>query len=146
MAQALLETLEGVDVVVTYDKGTQKKCLEAIAAAVPEQAREIMAISSKTMDLLPVVRDNVYHPDFLGSFELTSVLPALVPSLGYEPLGASEGRPATALLHRLLFSTPLPDSTESELLRRKLQSLCAQDTLALVRLKERLDELAGGRD
>ena len=69
MAQALLETLEGVDVVVAYDKAAQKKCLEAIAIAVPEQAQEIMAISSKTLDLLPVVRDHVYHPDFLGSFQ-----------------------------------------------------------------------------
>jgi hypothetical protein len=94
------------------------------------------------MDLLPAVRDNVYHPDFLGSFELKSVLPALVPNLGYEPLEVSEGQSVKSLLHRLLFSAPPTPSTELEALRQKLQSDCAQYTLALVRLKERLDELA----
>lgn len=142
MAQALLETLEGVDVVVTYDKGAQKKCLEAIAAAVPEQAREIMAISSKTLDLLPVVRDHVYHPDFLGSFSLTAVLPPLVPSLGYESLEVSGGLSTEALLHRLLFSGNSQTPDELQTLRQKLQSACALDTMALVRLKERLAELA----
>jgi hypothetical protein len=145
MAQALLETLEGVDVVVAYDKGAQKTCLEAISAAVPEQAREIMAISSKTVDLLPIVRDNVYHPDFLGSFSLTSVLPPLVPSLGYESLEVSAGQSAEALLHSLLFSGNSQGPDELKTLRHKLQSACASDTLALVRLKERLDELAGSQ-
>ena len=145
MAQALLETLEGVDVVVAYDKGAQKKCLEAIAAAVPEQAREIMAISSKTLDLLPVVRDHVYHPDFLGSFSLDSVLPPLVPSLAYEPPGVSEGLSTESLLHRLLFSGEAQPSAELRALRERLQKTCTRDAMALVHLKERLDELAEAR-
>lgn len=142
MAQALLETLDGVDVVVAYDKGAQKACLEAISAAVPEQAREILAITSRTLDLLPVVRDHVYHPDFLGSFSLTSVVSQLVPSLGYESLEKSAGQSAEALLHRLLFSGVTQTPAELKSLREKLKGACAADTLALLRLKERLEELA----
>lgn len=142
MAQALVEALEGADVVVTYDQGFKKTCFEAITAAAPEMARRIRAISSKTCDLLPVVRDHVYHPDFLGSFTLKAVLPALVPGFSYESLEVSEGQTASALLHRLLFLGEPRKPAQREGLRQSLRDHCAMDTLALVRLKERLDELA----
>jgi hypothetical protein len=142
MAQALVETLEDVDAVVAYNAPFEKKCLELIAAAAPDQAPKIQAITSKLHDLLPVVRDNVYHPDFLGSFSLKAVLPALIPNLGHESLEVSKGQTASALLHRLLFLGEPGEPAQREALRRSLLDYCAMDTLALVRLKERLDELA----
>jgi hypothetical protein len=142
MAQALVGALEGVDTVVAYDVAFEKKCLEVIAAASPDQAPGIQTIVSKLHDLLPVVRDHVYHPDFLGSFGLKSVLPALIPGLGQDSPEASDGETAGALLHRLLFEGEPQDPAEREALRRSLLSYCAMDTLALLRLKGRLDELA----
>ena len=142
MAQALVEALEEVDAVLAYNAPFEKKCLEVIAAAAPEQAPQIQAISSKLKDLLPVVRDHVYHQDFLGSFSLKAVLPALVPSLNHETLEVSEGLTASALLHRLLFLGEPRNPAERETIRRSLLDYSAMDTLALVRLKERLDELA----
>jgi hypothetical protein len=140
MAEALVEILENVSRIVVYDMAFKKKCIEAIAAAVPDQARELQMISSKTCDLLPLVRDHVYHPDFLGSFNLTTVLPALVPGFTDESPEAPDGHPAGA--HRLLFAGNSGESAGGDSLRRNLLSGCARDTLALVRLKERLDELA----
>jgi hypothetical protein len=143
MAQVLVEALEGVDAVVVYNAAFMKKCLEVIAAATPEQAPGIQAITSKLHDLLPVVRDHVYHPDFLGSFSLKAVLPALVPELNHESLEASKGQTASALLHRLLFLGEPGKPAQRKALRRSLLNDCSMDTLALVRLKERLDDLAG---
>jgi predicted RecB family nuclease len=142
MAQALMETLEDVDVVVAYNMAFEKKCLEMIAAAVPDQAVGIQAITSKLHDLLPVVRDHVYHPDFLGSFSLKAVLPALVPGLSNDALKVSKGQTASALIHRLLFRGEPRKPAQRKTLRKKLLDYCAMDTLALVRLKGRLDELA----
>ncbi|TFH66709.1 MAG: DUF2779 domain-containing protein, partial [Gemmatimonadales bacterium] len=102
MAEALVEALEDVDVVVAYNVAFEKKCLEMIGAAAPDHAHGIQAITSKLHDLLPIVRDLVYHPDFLGSFSLKAVLPALVPGLNHESLKVSEGQTASALIHRLL--------------------------------------------
>lgn len=142
MAEALVEALEGVDSVVVYNVSFEKKCLEVLAAAAPDHASQIQAIASKLHDLLPVVRDHVYHPEFLGSFSLESVLPALVPDLSYDELEVADGETAAALLHGLVFLGEPQTPEKREALRRDLMAYCAMDTLALVRLKERLDELA----
>jgi len=142
MAQALVDALGDVDVVVAYNVAFEKKCLEMLGSAAPDLASAIQAISSKLFDLLPVVRDHVYHPDFLGSFGLKTVLPALVPDLSHESLEVSEGQTASALLYGLLLLGEPGTPAEREAVRRNLLDYCSMDTLALVRLKERLDELA----
>jgi hypothetical protein len=131
-----------VDVVVAYNSPFEKKCMEAVAAAAPEHAGEILAMASKLRDLLPVVRDHVYHPDFLGSFNLKAVVPALIPDLDHEGLDVSKGHTASALLYRLLFLGEPQDLAQREAMRRSLLDYCAMDTLALVRLKDLLDVLA----
>jgi predicted RecB family nuclease len=143
MALALLETLEDVDTVVAYNMAFEKRCLDLIAAGAPDHTKAVEAIKSKVRDLLPVVRNHVYHPDFLGSFSLKSVLPALVPDLTHDALEVSEGQTATALLYRLLFLGEPAEPADREALRRSLLEYCAMDTLALVHLHERLRGLAG---
>lgn len=50
---------------------------EHLAAAVPSRRAALGKVAGRLVDLLPIVRDHVYHPDFLGSFSQKSVLPAL---------------------------------------------------------------------
>jgi len=142
LARALVEALESVDTVVAYNMAFEKKCLDLIAAGAPDHEKAVEAIKSKLRDLLPVVRNHVYHPDFLGSFSLKAVLPALVPDLRHDSLEISEGQTASALLHRLLFLGEPAEPAQREALRRALLDYCALDTLALARLHERLDGLA----
>jgi hypothetical protein len=141
MAEALIAALEDVDVVVAFNVPFEKKCLEMIGVGAPDLAAGIQAISSKLVDLLPIVRDHVYHPDFQGSFSLKSVLPALVPDLSYKSLKVSDGYAAMVLLHGLLFLGEPTAPKKRETIRRNLMDYCAMDTLALVRLRERLEEL-----
>lgn len=47
-------------------------------------APALSRIRKRMVDLVPLIRDHVYDPDFHGSFSLKSVLPALVPELGYD--------------------------------------------------------------
>ena len=94
------------------------------------------------MDLLPIVRDNVYHPDFGGSFGLKSVAPALVRGLTYDDLEIGEGAVAATMLEGLLLEEDSIPVTERANLRRQLLDYCERDTLATVRLYERLLELA----
>jgi hypothetical protein len=54
----------------------------------------IMKIQRRLWDLLPIVRDHVYHPAFAGSYSLKSVLPALVPSMTYDGLAVADGQAA----------------------------------------------------
>lgn len=141
MARALAQTLEHVDVVLAYDKAFEKECIDLIAAGAPDQKKTMEAIKSKLRDLLPVVRNHVYHPDFLGRFSLPAVSSALVPDLSRESQGILQGQTVDALLHRLLFLGEPTEPAQREAVRRSLLDHCAFESLALARLKERLDDL-----
>ena len=54
--------------------------LAELAAWLPEFAERIKEIQSRLWDLLPIVRNHVYHPAFAGSYSLKAVLPQLSPS------------------------------------------------------------------
>ena len=89
------------------------------------------------------MRDHVYHPDFGGNFSIKSVLPALVPGLGYDDLEIQGGAAASTALEVLLLDADALDSDARQTLRKNLLSYCERDTLAMVKLHERLKALAG---
>src|ERR1017187_8662123 len=68
--------------------------LSELGAYLPEFAERIAQIQSRLWDLLPVVRNNVYHPAFAGSYSLKAVLPALVPEMTYEGMVVADGQDA----------------------------------------------------
>src|SRR3989475_354679 len=101
-------------------------------------AKELERIERRLVDLLPLVRNYVYHPDFGGSFSIKRTLPALVPGLSYADLKIREGETATLELMRLLFSgDELPPGERAEL-REALLRYCERDTWAMVRMLEQL--------
>ena len=69
--------------------------------------------------------------------------PSAMPSPGYEGLEVAEGGTASHELERLMFAGDRMEPAERDHLGDALRRYCAQDTLALVRLVERLRELAG---
>jgi hypothetical protein len=93
-------------------------------------------IQRRLWDLLPVIRNHVYHPAFRGSFSLKAVLPALVPEMTYESMEVANGQDAGLAWESVVRS----GLGEAERLRteKALREYCRQDTLALVRLVERL--------
>ena len=86
--------------------------------------------------MLPIVRGHVYHPAFAGSYSLKAVLPALVPELTYEGMTVANGQDA-GLAWESLIRGGL-DQVERNRIKTALLDYCGQDTLALVRLLERL--------
>ena len=98
----------------------------------------------RLLDLLPLVRDHVYHPGFAGSFSLKSVAPALAPGFGYGDLEAvADGTAAAAALLRL--QRGQVGEAEASALRGALLAYCRRDTEALVRVHGALRDLASGR-
>jgi hypothetical protein len=53
---------------VVYNQGFESGRLDDLARWLPKYASAIEAIKGKMWDLLDVVRRNVYHPAFAGSF------------------------------------------------------------------------------
>ena len=83
-------------------------------------------------DLLPVVRQYIYHPKFNNSFSLKTVLPALVPAMTYDGMPVSEGQEAGLAFERMINGSL--STSEREKTRQDLLAYCKQDTLAMVRL------------
>ena len=83
-----------------------------------------------------MIRTHVYHPAFAGSYSLKAVLPALVPAMTYEDMAVANGQDAGLAWESLV--TGSLEQTERERIKRALLAYCGQDTLALVRLLEKL--------
>jgi predicted RecB family nuclease len=106
--------------------------LSELAAWMPEFAEPIKRIQSRLWDLLPVIRNHVYHPAFAGSYSLKAVLPALVPAMTYEGMAVANGQDAGLAWESLVRGNL--DQFELDKTRKALLDYCGKDTLALVRL------------
>lgn len=142
LAEAVVRACAGAKAVVAWSARFEAACLEHLARAVPGLAGPLRSIRRRLVDLLPIVRDHVYHPAFGGGFGLKAVAPALVRGLGYEGLEVADGETASALLAGLLVAPEAIAPAERARLRRDLLAYCARDTEALVRVHGRLRELA----
>ncbi len=123
--------------IVVYYQQFESQRLSELASWLPEFSGRIKKIQRRLWDLLPIVRDHVYHPAFGGSYSLKSVLPALVPKMSYEGMEVADGQ-AAGLAWESLVRGGL-DHGERERIGRALVGYCGQDTLALLRLLEILN-------
>jgi hypothetical protein len=110
--------------------------LSEIAAWLPEFAGQIKRIQPRLRDLLPIVRNHVYHPAFAGSYSLKTVLPALIPEMSYDRMVVANGKDAGLAWESLARGSV--DEAERERITKALLDYCSQDTLALVKLTELL--------
>ncbi len=143
LAERLVRACESARTVVAYNAGFERRRIEQMAEALPALAAPLRSIVARLVDLLRIVRNHVYHPDFGGSFGLKSVLPALVPDVRYDNLAIADGGTASLELERLLFQGDGMEPDASERLRSDLLRYCHQDTWGLVKLLERLRQLEG---
>ncbi len=138
IARAVVEACSGATRVVAYHAPFERDCLALLARSVPHHARELLSIADRLLDLLPVVRDHVYHPDFRGGFGLKNVAPVLVPALRFEGMSIADGAAASRALEQLLFGSGPVDSQR----RADLLAYCRLDTWAMVGILDRLRALA----
>jgi predicted RecB family nuclease len=122
----------------------EKGRIRDLQKAVPDLALGLADLEAKLIDLHPVVKNYVYHPDFNGSFSLKDILTPLVPELSYHDLVIVDGRLASVEIARLLFVADKIPRQERDRVRKDLLDYCQRDTWATVKLFERLVELAGG--
>ena len=133
---ALCDALGDQGSIVVYHQQFESQRLTELASWLPEFSGRIKKIQRRLWDLLPVIRDHVYHPAFGGSFSLKAVLPALIPSMSYDGMAVADGQAAGLVWESLISG----ESGEAER-KRKRQALllyCALDTLGMVRLLQNL--------
>jgi predicted RecB family nuclease len=142
-AEALIESLGergSICVYSAYEEAMMRQLVEAF----PEFRSAFKAIIKRLWDLHPIIKDHYYHPAFQGSYSIKSVLPAVVPSLGYDDLVIREGGQAASEYYRMVFVET--DWIEQTTIKEALLRYCARDTLAMVELRRVLGEKAKGID
>jgi hypothetical protein len=131
-AESLLRGVEGEGPVLVWSRPFEDGRLKELQEALPDLEEPLQALRKRLVDLLEIVRKHVYHPDFLGSFSIKSVLPALVPELSYDGLAVAKGDAASLAFDRL--SRDEMEEAERQALRAGLEEYCRLDTLAMVRI------------
>jgi predicted RecB family nuclease len=142
LAEELIKALGQHGSVLVYSAFEQTR-IKALQSRFPDLSAPLQAILDRLVDLHPIIADHVYHPDFHGSFSIKKVLPALVPDLSYDDLEIRNGDAAITRFARMARGEIV--GPEVETTWRQLLRYCERDTLAMVRLHERLIELASGQ-
>ncbi|MGR3913381.1 MAG: DUF2779 domain-containing protein [Gammaproteobacteria bacterium] len=111
----------------------EKTILNATAARFPDTAAAVENIIARMVDLLPLTRDNYYHPEMRGSWSLKAVLPCIAPQLAYQDLGeVQDGGAAGAAYCEMIARETEPSRATA--LDADLRAYCKLDTEALVEL------------
>jgi predicted RecB family nuclease len=139
--ESLCRAVEDAATVVVYNQGFESGRLSDLARWLPQYSVQIGEIQSKLFDLLPVMRRNVYHPEFAGSYSLKQVLPALLPEMTYSGMQVANGGDA-GIAWAQMISQDI-ESPERQLVRTALLEYCGQDTRALAEL---VKTLRSGKD
>lgn len=139
LALNLIENLEGEGSIVSYS-GFEKTTIKGLIALFPNLAGELSELIERIVDLEKIIKDGFYHPAFHGKTSIKMTLPALVPGMSYEGLAISGGDNAMAAFAYMAMGTYSDE--EAEEIKKDLLEYCGQDTLAMVRLHEKLMLLA----
>jgi hypothetical protein len=140
-AEFVLHATEDAACVVAYNATFERKRIEELGDLFPDLRTQLRDVCRRLVDPLPIVREHVYHPDFLGSFGLKAVLPVLVPGEHYAGLDIAEGSAASIALERMLLDGDALAPDQKARLREDLLRYCRMDTWAMVLLCRRLREL-----
>jgi hypothetical protein len=106
----------------------------------PEYKEFLKGINDRIMDLMtPFFNMQYADKDFFGSASIKKVLPVLVPELSYKTMNIQEGSSA----QRIWMETILRNENENEKdkILKDLSDYCTLDTLAMVKIFQRLQEM-----
>ena len=132
LAEKLINDLGKDGSIVTYSNFEATR-IKDLMKLFPDLEQELSALIDRIVDLKKILTDGIYHPDFHGSYSIKDTLPAIVPDMSYEGLAISKGDDACAI-----FAYMVQGKYSEEETKKKLLEYCQQDTLAMVRLHEKL--------
>jgi Domain of unknown function(DUF2779) len=139
-SETLISALAGSnDPILVYSAYEQTR-LNELADEFSELRPALKALIARLVDLLPVVRNAVYFPEFEFSNSIKSVAPALCPGFSYDLDGVADGSAASSAFLRLA-SGAVTAPNEAADLRTQLLRYCKHDTLAMVEVHRALVRL-----
>jgi hypothetical protein len=141
LAKRLVMDIPDDVTVLAYNMGFEKGVIRKLADMFDEFAVPLMKIHDNVQDLMtPFQKKDYYTPSMKGSYSIKNVLPALVPDMAkaYKELYCVQnGGDAMQTYPRL---ATMEDREEVAKLREALLRYCELDTLAMVKILDKLNE------
>ena len=138
--KALLQATGTEGSVLVYNRDSEQLILDQLEIDHPHWSNAIEDLRQRLVDLqAPFVAGWVRIPANGNKLSLKYVLPALVPDMNYTALNIADGEEAHLAYNRLRQSKDAALITQ---IREDLAAYCAVDTLAMVKILERLETLA----
>ena len=135
----LLKVLGNKGDIIVYNKAFEITRLKEIARDHPKYAKKIEKLFDRVKDIMiPFQKKYYYTPEMEGSYSIKYVLPALVPELSYTNMEIADGGTASLAYESLL---TLDDFIKIDEIKKQLLEYCKLDTLAMVRILEKLESL-----
>ena len=143
-ADSMIENLPEDGSVIVYNKGFESSVNKKLGEMFPDLNPEIERINGNMVDLMvPFRQRNYYTKEMEGSYSIKKVLPALFPNnkeLDYSELSyVHKGDEASNAFLSLNDLSP----EKQEIIRHALLTYCHLDTLAMVKIWEKLKEVTG---
>ena len=136
-AEALLEACGEQGPVIVYNQAFEKRIIKELAQQFDDLSAALLAINDRVFDLLPVVKKHYYHPEMKGSWSIKKVLPCLVPELSYAELGEVQDGTQVQQAYLKIYDHRLSPAQREKLIE-EMKAYCALDTLAMVKILQRL--------
>ncbi len=145
LAERLCKDIPDNVCALAYNMSFEKTVIKNLALQFPDLSAHLMKIHDNMHDLMvPFQKQHYYRKEFQGSYSIKYVLPALCPNdpeLDYHALeGVHNGSEAMATYAGLTEHT----KEEIEIIRKQLLAYCRLDTLAMVKVLEKLYEITEG--
>lgn len=128
--------------VLAYNMSFEKRVIRRLAEIYPQISNELIAIHSNIKDLMaPFASKSYYHPKMRGSYSIKYVLPALVPEFesAYKDLNLIHHGGEAMQAYEAMAYMP---AKERDAYKKALLAYCKLDTLAMVKVLEKLREVA----
>lgn len=144
LAEQLCEDIPMNACTTAYNMGFEKGRISSLAQLYPDLAPHLMNIHDNIHDLMiPFQKKYYYTKAMQGSYSIKYVLPALFPddpTLDYHNLeGVHNGGEASSTFKQMAAMPP----EELDIWRNHLLNYCGLDTFAMVKVWEKLNEVAG---
>ena len=143
LAKQMLHDITPTGSIVAYSQGFEKGKIRNLAELFEDLKEDLLALNERFVDIAhPFQYKHYYHPKFNGKYSIKIVLPTLFPNndeLDYKKLGSiqngGDAMDTFANLHLL------KDKSKIDEIKKDLLDYCHLDTLAMVRILEKLEYL-----
>jgi len=135
LAEALIDSIGPKGSIVAYNSKFEGGVLKELAEFMPEHKRDLLAIESRLVDPLPLLRLAVYDPAQKGSYSIKAIAPALLGhKASYEGMNVPDGGAAQRAFEEMI--APKTSPSRKEFLYNALLEYCRKDSRLMIDLVE----------